>query len=71
MAKKDLEKVVKIEDAPKEEKSEEKETPTRKGEVILAETPYTTDGEKKEVDKKAIEKLRTLAWCKFIYGNKL
>lgn len=69
--KKDVEKVVKIEDAPKEEeKSKEKEIPSRKGEVIIAETPYASSVEEKEVSKAILKKKRDEAWKDIVFGKK-
>ena len=68
--KKDVEKVVKTEDAPKEKKSKEKEIPSRKGEVIIAETPYKSDNEEKEINKVILQKMRDEAWKNIVFGNK-
>lgn len=69
---KDLDKVIKIEDIPKETEkvSKEKETPTRKGEVIIAETPYSSQDDDNTIDKATLQKVKDLSWCKYIFGNK-
>ena len=68
---KDIKKVVKVEvkETSKEEVTKKKETPARKGEVILAETPYSDEQGSTKVDEKLLKKIRDLKWCQYMWGK--
>ena len=61
------EKVVKVEKEKEVEKTEE--DIKRKGEVIIAETPYSNDKDRDKVDQATLKKLREKAWSKIIFGK--